>query len=241
MLILRKFFKLPSPVDLGMSKHNALPSRDFTPSCKGPTWEDYYAEVKKLHPIKYFLVETLPDFWRYKIWYKCTRPFTDAYYWIVSHFIPSRKYHMLDLRQPKMRNGIENQDAYRYGWHDVPEKMVYAMMNLLDSYLIDECPEKYHDPSVSYSLEEIEADEGLKHQYHNLTEARAISHWWNNERNKETTKRIELLQKWSAAHRACSPEADKLSEELWAHEKFCDDKLEEMLIRLIKIRPSLWT
>lgn len=238
MFYLCKFLKLPTPVELGMSKYNALPSRDFTPQAQGPCWEDYHVEVKKLHPVKYFLVETLPDFWRYNIWNTCTRPFKDAHYWLVSHIIPSRRYHMLDLRQPKMRNGIENQDAYRYGWNDVPEKMVYAMMNLLDHYLTVEKP---YDLSLHYSPEEIEADVGLKRQHHNLNEAKTISHWWNNERNQNLTKRIKLVTQWSKAHRDCSPDADKLSQELQEHEKYCDNKLEEMLIRLIKIRPGLWT
>jgi hypothetical protein len=175
MLILRKLFKLPSPKDLGRSEYNALPSREFTPDVEGYCWEDWHEEAKRLHPIKYWIAETAGDFFRYKIWLPIKRPFSDAHYWFVSHFIPSRRYHWLDLRQPCKKGDARNIDCYRYGWADVPEKMLYAMFNLLKEYF-DENP---YDLRTHYSLEEINADAGLKSQYETFQEARAILEWWN--------------------------------------------------------------
>src|SRR6185369_1844514 len=181
---LRKLLKLPSPADLGWSEYNALPSREWTPDCEGPTWEDWHVEVKKLHPIKYFIAETMGDFLRYKIWLRFTRPFTKAHYWFVSHFIPSRRYHMLDLRQ---------EGGYRYGWNDVPEKMLYAMFNLLGEYLNKEEP---HDLTQWHTREEINADAGLKAQQDAIDEARAIYEWWIVGRKTEQHNHDQMQHLW---------------------------------------------
>ena len=168
MLFLRRFLKLPSPVDLGRSEYNALPSRKFTPDVEEYSWEDWHIEVKKLHPIKYWFAETFGDFLRYKIWLPLTRPFTDFHYWLVSHTI--RRYHMLDLRQPIIRCGLSNYDAYRYGWVEVCDKMAYAMFNLLKEYL-DAEP---YELTEHYTIDQINADPGMKLQHETLQEAKII-------------------------------------------------------------------
>src|SRR5574339_627384 len=183
MLFLRKLFKLPTPVDLGWSEYNALEDEDFSDEPQGKTWQDWHRTVKQMHPVKYWIAETFGDFVRYKIWLRFTRPFRNAHYWFVSHFVPSRRYHMLDLRQPCHKDEInEVGDCYRYGWRDVPEKMLYAMFNLLGEYLNKENP---HDLTQWYTREQIEADEGMKRQQADIEEARAIYHWWTITRHED--------------------------------------------------------
>ena len=69
MLFFRKLLKLPTPVDLGWSEYNALEDEDFSPEPQGKTWQDWHRTVKEMHPVKYFLAETLADWIYYKIWF----------------------------------------------------------------------------------------------------------------------------------------------------------------------------
>lgn len=238
MLFLRKLFKLPSPVDLGRSKHNALPLKEFSPECKDYCWEDWNDEVKQLHPVKYWISETFGDFIRYKIWLPIWRPIENARYWFVSHFVPSRRYHFLDLRQPCKSGEISNFDCYRWGWQDVPEKMLYAMFNLLGEYLKKEEPA---DLIKWYSIEDINADPCLKSQYEALNEAKAIYHWWTVERKLELEKDSKLLHSWSEAKKSMDPNTKELWDKLQESGKVQEEKIDEMLIRLLKIRRNLWT
>jgi hypothetical protein len=237
MLLLRKIFKLPNPVQLGWSDSNFLEDEEWSDNPKGKTWQDWHRTVKKMHPVKYFITETFGDFLRYKIWLRLTRPFKDFHYWFVSNLIPSRRYHMLDLRQPCSKNKNSNRDCYQYGWRDVPEKMLYAMFNLLGEYLNEEP----HDVADWSTPEEISNYAGLKEQQNNLIEARAIYHWWTVERHEERSRYYDMLNAWSNARKTKDPK----KEEYWKQMRKLDDdfeaKTDEMILRLMKIRRTLWT
>jgi hypothetical protein len=235
MLFLRKLFKLPSPIDLGWSTTNALESAQFSDEPKGKTWEDWRATVKEMHPIKYWCAETAPDFARYNIWLPVARPIENVRYWLVSHLIPSRRYHMLDLRQPCIK---DSQDCYRYGWADVPEKMLYAMFNLLGEYLNKEEP---GDLSLYYTHEQIEADIYLKAQHEAFEEANAIYYWWTVARHEETARCEKLFDDYLKARKNKTPDRDFLKVSHRTQEKMNEDKVEEMIVRLMKIRRTLWT
>src|SRR5271166_6608125 len=114
MLFLQKLFKIPGPIELGRSKHDALPSREWTPDVEGYCWEDYDEEIKRLFPVKYFIANKVGDFIRYSIWLPITRPITDAIYWLKCYTLKSYRYHMLDLRQPCSKDDVANvDDCYR--------------------------------------------------------------------------------------------------------------------------------
>ena len=242
MLALRKFLKLPSPQDLGRSEYDALPSREWTPDVTGYCWEDWHEEVKALHPIKYWIAETAGDFLRYKVWFPIKRPFEKFHYWFVSHVIPSRRYHMLDLRQPCAKDGVnEVGECYRYGWRDVPEKMLYALFNLLGEYL----KEEPYELTTHYTIEQINADAALKNQHETLQEARAIHHWWTVERHESAKIREDLLHRWSELHKIKekrdSGEAQQVFDVMHNADADAEKKVDEMIARLMKIRRSLWT
>lgn len=232
MLALRKLLKLPSPVDLGWSEYNALQSREWTPDCDGYCWEDWHAEVKKMHPVKYWIAETASDFLRYKVWFPIKRPFGKAWYWLVSHAIAKRRYHMLDLRQP---------GGYQYGWQDVDQKMLYAIFNLLKEYF-DEEP---YELTAHYTLEEINADPAYKQQYETIQEAKSLLHWWQVGRKEEEKVRAELLHRWCELKKDDQARRDGRADEMWAVLQTADEdyekKTDEMIARLMKIRRSLWT
>lgn len=231
MLRLKKLFAMPGPKDLGKSDSNyALPLREFGAKDDDYCWEDYYKEVKKKFPIKYFFSKELPDFVRFNIWFPIKKPLEIIRYWLVSHFIISRRYHMLDLRQPK---------GYRYGWRDVPEKMLYAMFNLLGEYL----KENPYDLTKDYSREQINADVGMKSQQDSLEEARALYQWWNVERILEEEINYKLLHIWHELYtsKKSKTKAYKARKILKKSEKEFEDKTDKMIARLMKIRRNLWT
>lgn len=225
----KKLFGLPSPIELGWSSHNALEDEEFSDEPQGKTWQDWHRHVKQLHPTKYFFVETLPKFFRYNVWWPIKRPIERSHYWLVSHLIPSRRYHMLDLRQ---------EGGYRYGWQDVPEKMLYAMFNLLGEYLNKEQP---YDLSDDYTEAQINADASLKHQYDALNEARAIYHWWTVGRKREEQEEAEIRNLWWEAKKAKDPKRDEYWQKLQKMKEDAETKTDEMIARLMKIRRGLWT
>lgn len=229
MLSLRKLFKFPGPSAFREGVNDfALQSRDFSPEVSADVycWEDYYADLKKAYPIRYFFAETLADFLRFKVWAPIVKPFKDFKYWFVSHVVPSRRYHMLDLRQP---------NGYRYGWQDTDRRMLYANFNLLNEFVKHEM-EDFYCPTPDEC-----SDEGSRIQRNTYFEIHEIHNWWNVERQKELNAIDKLTNDWWKAKKAIDPRASELFDELQSLKQKYDEKEEEMLIRLIKVRKSLWT
>jgi hypothetical protein len=238
MLFFRKFFTLPGPVELGWSKYDALECEEFSDNPKGKTWQDWHKAVKHMYPIKYFIIETLANWFLDKVWLPIKRPVSDMHYWLMSHLIPSRRYHMLDLRQPCDKQSIYNIDCYRYGWCDVPEKMLFAMFNLLGEYLNKE---DVHDLSETYSQEEIDADETFKAQQAFLKEARLIYKWWSIDRKKDKAAYNIMQNLWYQARKSNSSEKDKYWAQMNKLDADFENKTDEMISRLMKIRRTLWS
>jgi hypothetical protein len=223
-----KWHWLPSPKKLGMSKHNALGSREFGSSSALPTWEDWEEKVKTMYPVRYFLIEELIPLikvtWRKYVW--------EPWYYLKCHIMKRHRYHMLDLRQPK-----QSEYSYRYGWLDSDHKMVYALFNILNTFVDKEMPH-WHCPSD----EEVEEGDGsLLDQRHKYLEVKAIHYWWNVDRKRQDGLHAVLLRKWNEARKNQDPAEHQYWTELKAREEINKDKKEEMIIRLIKIRGVLWT
>jgi hypothetical protein len=236
MIYFKKLFKFPGPKELGMSdSNNAMPSRFFPNNKTEITWEDYYEYLAKTYPVKYFLAAVFPQFFR-DCWRKLSRPFRDAHYWLACHLLPSKRYHWLDLRQPK---------GYRYGWCDTDRRMVYAMMNLLVEYVEKEMPHGYFVPSE----EEAALDDGVtcgnysgfKRQLENHKEYMTIYNWWTKERAVELEEEGDKCTAWSDARHVWADNTELLWAELKVLTERNEAKLEEMLHRLLKIRHCLWT
>ena len=221
---------LPSPIKLGMSTSNALGSRHFGSQPGQATWEDWDEKVKAMHPIRYFLIEEFTPWVRLQ-WRKYV---TDPIYWFKCHFMKSYRYHFLDLRQPP--NKEFGFPAYKYGWIDSDTKMVYALFNILNTFVREEMPHQFCP-----SEEDVADEPHLQHQRHAWLETKAIHYWWNIERLRQQKTHDELLNKWSDAHKVNAPETQQLWDDLKKIEQTLKDKEEEMIIRLIKIRGSLWT
>lgn len=224
-----KLFRLPSPSRLGMTddaESDALGMRMFQKVGDAtPTWEDWEEKVQKDYPVRYFLAEQLwPTIQR---WYR--RYVTDTWYWIRCHTYT--KYHMLDLRQPK-----GDPFAYRFGWIDSDTQMVYALFNILNNFMTEELPHAYIP-----SEEDVAREPHLLSQRNNYLEVKALHYWWTVQRLREAEMEQKLLHEWSNARRVDDHNAQQLWADLNKMEKANKEKLDEMLIRLIKIRDCLWT
>lgn len=223
--LFKGLFALPSPKDLGRADSNFLPSRWLTPETDEYAREDYYKEVKEKYPIRYFFRLTLVNWFKSYIWCDSgLAPLQRWHYWLASH--TTRKYHLLDLRQPK-----NSCDQYRWGWIDSDLQMLYACFNILKSYVEEEKP-------YFLTEEDVARDESLRAQYEHGQEIKALYHYWTVERKVLADKRDLLLKKWS---KAWHEQRDSAMQEL---NKFEDEfaALEDlMLVRLIKARRGMWT
>jgi hypothetical protein len=256
---MKKLFKFPTPKELGMSNFDfGMPSRLFPNHPMEYTWEDYEERLQEMYPDKYLLAYTLPKFFLH-LWWAISRPLIKVYYWFVSHFVPSRRYHWLDLRQPD----------YKYGWLDIDARMVYALFNLLSQFVEKESHQNYIPTE-----EEVKECHWMKESLDNYKEYMGIYNWWKIDRAKGLEEESKKLTEWSLL-REQKDKADKilwdnlyrihskeesmmrydsseerikreqnersLFAELKALQIWNENKLEEMLHRLINIRHVLWS
>lgn len=241
----KKLFRLPGPKDLGMSEsNNVMPSRFFA-NFKGElSWEDYEDKIKELFPVRFFFAYIFYDFIRYDVWFKISSPIGKLWHYLVSHLIPSRRYHMLDLRQPK--SNVFTVDHYRYGWIDVTEKILLANFALLNEFVEKEVPNSYFVPSdedIKNTSDKYGEKTSLIRQRDIHHEIMEIYNWWNSGRKAEAKEKNKLLTNWSDFRKIdpCSFETEKAWKDMQNAEEAFEAKTEEMLIRLIKIRNYLWT
>jgi hypothetical protein len=227
----KKIFKLPSPVELGKAKYNALPIRSFDPDCTEYTWEDWNEEVKSLYPIRYFIFHTSRDF----ILSKFIGPIKRGFYWLKCHLLPKHKHHLLDLRQPVNEYYI---DHYRYGFIDTSHKMLYALFNLLKEHL----DQKPYDVSLDFSLEEIANDPAMQVQFDTLQEAKALMYWWEVTRKENYQTYHNMLKTWSFLRQQGKnkQDADFYLNQIQIFEDGLQKTTDEMTFRLLRIRKNLW-
>lgn len=226
-----KIFRLPSPKDLGWSvdDHNALPMRAFGFLGNEPTWEDWEEKMSKEYPIRYFFSETFPSWFRRRI----IASVEEAWYWLACHTRKSKRYHLLDLSQPKKIDGKPNPDSYQYGHLDVDYQMMYALFNILNRFAENvpiRCP----------TQEEVDAEPHLLAQRNLYVEVKMLRHWWNVERKRTIRLSDDTMKAWSDAKSKALPEMSQL----WDKVNKIDDDLkiqtDEMMLRLVKLRHQIW-
>lgn len=225
MKFLKKLFLLPTPVELGKSEHNALPSEMFPNETdeKEYCWEDYDREMQEAHPVLWFLNRTIPRFLRRYVW-GTYAPLVRAHYWLVSHTI--RKYHLLDLRQSE--NSAWN---YRYGWLDSDRQILYANFAILKNYvekeLENEFPENDPDPGWAKHYKEI----------------KALYNYWMVDRPAWENKLAQMSHVASIVRndQRNFKKGDRLYQELRNEQDKFDEFETKALIRLIKTRKGMWT
>lgn len=122
-----------------------------------------------------------------------------------------RRYHMLDMRSPK--------NDYAWGWHDRGPLILYAAFNLLKQYVETEKPFE----TINWEWNEDHRVVGA--------EIRVLYDWWTSGRAQE--------------HLAVDDEYKDTISKRWSSwgeaEQHLNERDDEMLLRLIKIRHYLWT
>jgi hypothetical protein len=232
-----KFFHLPTPKELGRSKSNALPIKGFS-NCDSSayTWDDWRTEVKSSYPIRYWLLEQLPTyFWAPK------RHIKDAIYWFKCHFIPSHRYHILDLRQPKLKNNKPNPEYYNYGWCDSDKQILYALFNILNNFMNNEFSNFYIPPEDEIEKNENDMGGLSSDQREAGLEMLALHKWWNEDRPRKLEDAENTLDAWHEARMKNRPDQEIWWKKLNEIEAYNAAQEEEMILRLIKIRKWLWT
>ena len=221
-----KIFSPPGPYKLGMSDvYENLPSKFFNNgNNSGPTWEDWEERVKKEYSIRYFIYFTFFS-WIKRLY---IRLIDNPLYWLKCHLLSKYKYHIIDLREPR------GPKAYRYGFIDTDMRMYLAIFALFNDFVKNSnlyCP----------SEEEVEKDQYLLPERQLFLEIKYIHYWYNVERVKNKELEEETLNQWFNAKNV-SPE---LEGELWKKlndlQQANQVKEDEMIIRLMKIRRSLWS
>lgn len=157
-------------------------------------------------------------------------------YWLRTHTY--NKYHLIDCRHS--RNG------YRWGWLDRSELILFANMAILKEYVEKESHQTDWDYDEHFRRLKKEMDEILL--------------WWDHGRKIEHDAYDDLLTK-SYGFKDCvvfqkaadprleamvftrrgDPEWEEDCRRCQEAEDRLDDRDEEMLIRLIKIRGTLWS
>jgi hypothetical protein len=213
-LMLPKFLRLPTPVELGKAKYNALPIKRF--SKEGDyTWSDYKSEMKKDYPIKYFIFETADRWFRNNL----IAPISKFKYYVRSHTI--RKYHLLDLRSKSF--------GYDYGWRDSDTQMLLALMKIMENFIVEQDTEN----RIIWLKEELKNntdDNGYRWEedIKRCEELLAIQKWWRVDRQK---KHDEFHDKDTYGD----------YKDYFEREEQLNKEDDEMMKKLIDMRGGMWT
>lgn len=217
-------------------KPTALPMRDFQDyDEKDYTWEDYYEEMKAKHPVRYFVNETL-SMW---IHLNIVRPLNDVLYYIKSHVVPSRRYHMLDLRQ---QSTVGNDRPYRYGWIDSDTQIEYAIGNILAKFVEDEQHTLERISRLKELVNSTDNDDERACLESDLASTQKIYNlytWWTRDRIARQVEYDTLLHNWSLA-RDSGPATTEW-EQLNALELLMEEEKTEKLCEIMRIRRCMWT
>jgi len=224
---LRRLFRLPTPVEIGISKTNNLGIRGLSKSII-PTWEDYYDRIKKYYSIKYFLFITAPRFFRIKVW----RHFVDAVYWLKCHIIKDYKFHLIDLR------GIDPVNKYTHGYRDPGDSLELACWAMLRRY-VEKCEPS--DPATWAEPNEIKVGGDLYHQKMIYDEFMELYNWWMKDRfeyEKEGDKLYKELRKTMNSYD--DDLFDQVNKKVAEYRAWVEEQEDERFMRLIKLRKYLW-
>jgi len=194
-------------------------------------WDDWKTATQLKMPIRWWLFETVPDFINKSFMYKVKFTLTDLKWGFIHRYIRKHQYNII------------RPSTLPPAYYDARDLILHANMHVLANFLEHE---------KESGIVDWGATEETQHVW---SEANAIYEWWINKypnRDEELDKKYPLPKEdndekpmlWMFYSKyENTPEAveykallTKRSEEelVWEQEE------EEMLIRLMKIRLSLW-
>lgn len=221
------------------------------------SWGKREDKLKRHFPIRYFVWDTLPDFWRYRI----LRKFRDARHWI--RYRTTDKYHIV-------------QTGLKPNYYDPDHRMLHVNFQILKDFVEIELAsmnsamnghddddvgtglrrfgkmlrrrrrKDFRDPKSGLDHLDWEISDTSGHQQASAIEKKALYLWWTEYRenridtldhpliwaNKERESGLASVMKGS------NRDLYKLSHKL---DEFYSREDDEMLERLIRVRKSLWT
>lgn len=228
---IRNSFHLPEPSELGWSDHNALGSRDFTPFQPGKTWEDWNEHVKQLMPVRYFMLHTIPF-----AWYPWQGKLRRAWYWMQCHTMKKHRWHLFDLR------GVDPLSDYTHGYIDPSTLMEIAAWGALRRYVENGKPKLFTEEELAESESDPDWKASALEQNARRKECFDLHAWWMTGRAEESAKEEALYKAVDDAKRAGDAQAYREATIPWiAYTVWREKHAEDQLLRLVKLRQSLWT
>jgi hypothetical protein len=201
-------------------------------------YEKYCRRMKKSFPVRWFISDSLPDFWHFKV----KQPYYNVRAWYRYRF--TEKYHIVKL-------------DVKPGYMDPDDRILHVNFQILKDFVEIELG-AMHDASeakdngkilgsfsklyrkykkknirnpeggVQYLDWEI-AESGSSHQAHAAAEKKAIYLWWTEER----PNRLDVYDNPYMDNETNYRAMNRL-------ESFYYEQDQEMLKRLIDIRSSIW-
>ena len=226
-------------------------------------WKKWNAQAKAEKPIVYFICETIPD-WIDDITHYIPTPISDIRYYCrnrfnrKTHVLPTGfkpgEYHDLDERiLYGVMNGlvdyVEVELAYKSRWCNTEESKTAKWKN-------GRCPElglAHLAWEMTLDGEELDVNERSDTQAQTAREVKAIYDWWKARPNRPDpydasgwtaiceegrVASLDFLENGDDDYEARKSEAHKVLHQM---ERDHEAEDEEMLIRVIKRRKSLWS
>ena len=225
---------LPKPTDLGFSSDKAMASELFLDKGeeRKDTWEEYYRVCKEKYPVRYFLNEA-------RKWLSEWPRVSDVFYWIRTH--TKDRYHILNLKEAEP----ENKEGYKWGWLDRNEVLLISSFLVLRMFVEQEGKNPGFGDLTALIKEAEESEalhdqlDALRAQQKDYEEIMLLYNWWVKDRFEEYKVFEDKLEE---AYKKYKETRDDKDRDVWFDAEGAKAKREEeMLIRLVKIRLSLWT
>lgn len=227
----RQVFGIPE------DKPSALPVDGF-PGDEGFTWEDWHRQMRDRYPVRHFLGEELPTYLG-----RARRVFwKDPTYFLISHLVPWRRYHMVDIRS--------TENGYTYGWKDTSDRLMYALFALLVDFVEEEYP-GHVDWNYDEEIRKIRDEFITIYRWWKFERPREQAEFWQEKQPAGLKERLrsvifeDILRPVVPFGKSDRQKGQRRSEEELEQRQHREEELkrkdDEMCKRLIDIRHYLWT
>lgn len=191
-------------------------------------WDDWHDDMKAKYPVRFFIYETIPDFWD-DIWsFGIVKKLSNIKWWFFHRFHPKHRYNVIKT-------------SLKPGYHDPDNRMFYAAFNLLCEFVEEAGDMINWEDEAGHSKAWKEMSE-LYDWWNNIRPHREER--WENENPKPTLPdHIERTLGIFAQKNRELPEVIKYHEYLSKYNEATQQwevEDDDMFIRLIKIRRYLW-
>lgn len=225
----RDLWNLPRPTEVGFGE-DCLQSKEFSPFTTGPTWEvDYDAAVRRLHPWRYFWVQRVVDPIYYG-WHRLRRWFGEVLHRVQCVVWPSRyNFYRIDISNADPRH------PNQWGYCDASEQIELACWGVLCRFVEEDV---MYRPDAS-DEEDPHLKKMLENQAAHYDEVQELYAYWTVDRLADASKSNALFE---ATQNCTDAEEHARAVTEWMQfDQAVLDRREEMLRRLIAVRPGLWS